>query len=272
MNIDMNSMVKVNGGKAMSMPEFADKYGIDILNPAVVIATANLLQKRGQLIVVDNTTKEEKLINSAIQEEMFQQTVAHFDAQEEAHKQRQRQAVLQEAGTHSFTLSFVNSLDATSFENWVNTLGVTQTGQFQDDNGAVKLAIKEVSPQEYTKITNKYKADNAINAGMQMTNKVVKGTTNTVNYGLTNVVAPTAKIVGEAGMNLGKGLFHTLMKTGAGLINSGAKAVTDTKTALVTDPDCLRAVSTLVDTKNNAKQQLAKRMNQVNSGNGIEML
>ena len=272
-NIDMNSTVKVMGGKSLTMIEFAEEYGLDMSKgSALVLETARLLEKRGQLTVVDTSTKQEKILNEAFQEEMFQQVVNGLDAQEAANIQRKREAKLQETDSHSFTLAFNTSLEATKFETWVNSLGVLQTGQYQEDNGVIKLAIKEVTPQEYTKITTRYKADNAISGGMRMTNQIVKGTTNTINYGLSEVVAPTAKIVGEAGINIGKGLFHTLIKTGAGLINSTAKGVADTKVALQTDAECLRAVRQLQDVKNGVKRGVATKMQNSGVGNGIEMI
>lgn len=271
-DIDMNSTIKVMNGKSMTMIEFASEFGIDISKgTTLVLDTARLLEKRGQLTVVDKSTKQEKILNEAIQENVFQQVVNGLDAQEEANIQRKREAKLQETDSHSFALSFATSLDATKFETWVNSIGVLQTGMF-DDNGVIKLAIKEVTPGEYTKITTRYKADNAISTGMKMTNQVVRGTTNTVNYGLTEVIAPTAKIVGEASVNIGKGLFHTLIKTGAGLINSTAKGVVDTKVALATDAECLRAVRQLQDVKNGVKRGVATKMNNSNIGSGIEML
>ena len=271
-NIDMNSTVKVMNGKSMTMIEFANEFGVDISKGTeLLLDTARLLEKRGQLTVVDKSTKQEKILNEALEEHVFQQVVDGLDAQEAANIQRKREARLQETDSHSFALSFNTTLEATKFETWVNGLGVLQTGMFED-NGVIKLAIKDVTPQEYTKITTRYKADNAISGGMRMTNQVVRGTTNTINYGLSEVVAPTAKIVGEAGINIGKGLFHTLIKTGAGLINSTAKGVADTKVALTTDAECLRAVRQLQDVKNGVKRGVATKMNNSSIGNGIEML
>lgn len=273
MDISMNSMVKVKGGKALTMPEFADKYGLDPTNTVSVISMANILKKRGDLTVVEHTTKEEKIVNDAMQEEAFVQVVNQIDAQEEAHKQYVRNQKLNEVDPINFSLDFRTSLDAMKFENWVNELGVEETAQLPDkETGAIKLYISNVTPQEFTKITANYKTKNAINAGMNITSKVTQGTTNAVNYGLSEVVAPTAKIVGEAGMNLGKGLFHTGVKTLAGLVNSGAKAYVDTKYAIATDPDCLRASRQLIEAKNTIRRGVNSKLNQSGMGNGINVL
>lgn len=270
-DIDMNSELKLAGGKTVNMVEFADRYGLDIMNPDLVIAGARLLLKRGQVTIVDRTSKEEQQLESAFQEEAFQQVVYNLDAEQEAHRQAKRQQALNNTDSLRITLAFITSLDSAKFANWLSTQGITEVSEIRK-NGAIKLLIEDITPQEYTKIANKYKAENAITAGVQATSKLVNGTTNAVNYGLTEVVAPTAKIVGEAGMNLGKGLFHTGVKTLAGLVNSGAKAVSDTKVALATDPDCLRATRQLQEAKNTMKRGVAKRMNQTGMGNGIEIL
>lgn len=270
-NIDMNSEIKLAGGKTVNMIEFADRYGLDIANPNVVISAANLLLKRGQVTLVDKTTKEEQQLEAAMEEHAFQQIVENLDAEQEAHRQAKRKQALANTDSLKITLAFITSLDAVKFANWLSTQGITEVSEVRK-GGAIKLMIEDITPQEFTKISNKYKAENAITAGVNATSKLVNGTTNAVNYGLSEVVAPTAKIVGEAGMNLGKGLFHTGVKTLAGLVNSGAKAVADTKIALSTDPDCLRATRQLQDAKNTVKRGVARKVNQTGVGNGIEIL
>lgn len=270
-NIDMNSMVKINGGKSLNMVEFADKLGLDILNPTVVISTANLLQRRGQLTVVENKSKEEKLLDSAVGEYAFQEAVNNIAREEEAHKTDVRNQKKADTDTHTIKLSFTTTLEATKFETWVNNLGVDETSQIIK-GGAIKLLIENITPNEYVKITTKYKAELAINKTVNTTSKLINGTTNGINYGMSEVVAPVAKIAGEAGMNLTKGLFHTGMKTLAGLVNSGAKAIDDTKMALISDPDCLRATSQLIDAKNTIKRGVNSKLNSKGFGSGIEIL
>lgn len=270
-NIDMNSTVKVNGGKSLNMADFAEKFGIDLTNTQMVIATARVLERQGKLLMVETKSKEEQIIDKAMEQEMFQEVVNTLDNEEQAYRVQQREAKKAESDTLRIQLAFVTTLDSTKFNMWLTSLGVTEVSEIRK-NGGIKLLIEDITPQEYTKIVNKYKAEKAINATVNTTSKVMNGTTNAVNYGLSEVVAPVAKIAGEAGMNLGKGLFHTGVKTLAGLINSGAKAVTDTKIALMTDPECLRATSQLVDAKNTITRNVNKQMNNRGYGSGIEIL
>ena len=268
--LNMNSTVQYKNGKKLNMAEFAELALVDPMNHGLILSTARILMKNGDLKVVDERTKVEKAIDSAVEEDMYQQIVENITTEEEAHKAFVRNQRLAETGTHTFDLAFVTTIEATKFEMWVKGLGITQTALMKDPTtGAIRLLIQEVSPMEYTRITTKYSAENAINGAMQTTGKALTGATNAVNYGLTNVVAPTAKIVGEAGMNLGKGIFHTGVKTLAGLVNSGAKAVTDTKIALMTDPECLRAHSQLISAKNDIRKGITGKLTGQGFGNGI---
>lgn len=273
-NIDMNSTVKINGGKSLNMAEFAVRFGVDLDRDngfATAIATANVLAKQGKLTVVETKSKEEQILDKAMNQEAFQSVVETLDSEEQAYKVQQRDARKAESDTLRIQLAFITTLDATKFAMWLTSLGVTEVSEIRK-NGGIKLLIEDITPQEYTKIAAKYKAEKAINATVNTTSKLMNGTTNAVNYGMSEVVAPIAKIAGEAGMNLGKGLFHTGVKTLAGLINSGAKAVSDTKIALITDPECLRATSQLVDAKNTIARGVNKQMNSRGYGSGIEIV
>lgn len=269
-DLNMNSIVQYKKGKKLNMAEFAELALIDPMNHSLTLSTARILINKGDLTVVDERSKVEKSIDNATEEFAYQAIVDNITTEEEAHKTFIRNQKLDQTNTHTFDLAFVTTIEATKFEMWVKGLGITQTALMKDpETGAIKLLIQEVTPIEYTRITTKYSAENAINGAMQTTGKALTGATNAVNYGLTNVVAPTAKIVGEAGMNLGKGLFHTGVKTLAGLVNSGAKAVTDTKVALMTDPECLRAHSQLISAKNDIRRGINSKLTGQGFGNGI---
>mgnify|MGYP006998071714 CR=1 FL=1 len=269
MELNRNSIVKYKGGKKYTLTELAGMAGVDPLNNEQVMALANILLKRGDITIIDERSKFEKNMDSVAQEEIFNSFVESIDKEEEYNQDRIRKTNLENNGSHTFSLDFITTLDATHFKNWINSLGIKEVAIITDDNNAIKLYVQNVTPQEYTKIVTRYKAENVIHNTMNITNKAVNNTTNAVNYGLTNVIAPTAKIVGEAGMNIGKGLFHTGLKTMAGLINSGAKAVVDTKIALATDPECLRAQNQLIETKNALKRTINSRINNSNYGSGI---
>jgi hypothetical protein len=73
-------------------------------------------------------------------------------------------------------------------------------------------------------------------------------------------------------MNLGKGLVHATAKVGAGLVNSGSKAIADTKVALATDTEMIRAKKELVDAKDSVVSFFKGKLNKNRKRSGIETL
>ena len=73
-------------------------------------------------------------------------------------------------------------------------------------------------------------------------------------------------------MNLGKGLFHTSIKVGAGLVNATSKAVADTKVAMATDTELLKAKKELVDAKDSAVSFFRRKLGSAKKRSGIETL
>jgi hypothetical protein len=266
----MNSLVKVRGGKTLTMPEFAEKYQMDPENTATVIAMANVLYKQGKLTIKDTRSKDEIMLEEALTEETYNQVVDNIIAEEEAHKVAQRQKKLEETDSLKIGLEFATSLDAAKFTTWLQARGINEISELRK-NGTLKLIIENITPQEYSAIARQYQTEKAINKTVDVTGKVVNGTTNAANFALTEVAAPIAKLTGEASMNLAKGLFHTFVKTGAGLVNSGARAIVDTKQAIATDAECLKASQQLLNAKNTVKRGVIKKVNQT-SGSGIEIL
>lgn len=268
--MDMNSKVKLNG-KTMSMIELADRLGIDLLKPDLIIASANILERRGQITVVENKTKEEILMDKAGEEIELQSAIEAIEKEEKDSKIAKRESKKAQTDLVKIALPFNTTLECEKFELWVNELGIEDT-TFTKKNGVIKLIIKDITPNEYTKISTRYNADKIIATTVNTSSKVINGTTDGINYMATEVVAPVAKIAGEAGMNLSKGLFHTGAKVLASLINSGARAVTDTKLAMATDAELIKAQGQLVNAKNSIRRGVRKQIDKSSMGGGIEIL
>ena len=90
-NINMNSIVKVNGGKSMNMVDFATQYGIDLTNTELIIQMASTLLKQGKLTVKDTTTKEEDLIEKAVCQEAFHKVAEGIQEEHEEVKKAKRE-------------------------------------------------------------------------------------------------------------------------------------------------------------------------------------
>ena len=70
-------------------------------------------------------------------------------------------------------------------------------------------------------------------------------------------------------MNVSKGLFHTGIKILGSVVNSGAKAIAETKYEMATDPELLQAQSQIINAKNAIKRGVNSKINNTSSGSGI---
>lgn len=261
-----NTILMIHG-KKVSMDKFQESYGIDTMDRAIELA--EIMVKKGRATVYSKTSEEDAIIEMLEKEEEFSNLLDAIDEEESAHEQYVRAKRAEDVDLTSIRLSFKNSADASKAEYWVNGLGINDT-EISIKNGQVALVVRDITPIEYAKIARRYQADKVIGNTVDLASKTVTSTTDALNYGLTNIVAPTAKIAGQAGMNIGKGVIHTGMKVGAGLVNSGSKAIEETKVAMTTDLEVLRAKKELVDAKDKTLSFFRRKMNSAKKRSGIE--
>lgn len=266
--VDMNTILLIKG-KKYTMEAFMTKFAITDENKAVQYA--NLLVKKGKASIYSATSDEEDLISKLDEEQAFIDMMNQLEAEEHASLQAKREELKEDVDLVSIALTFKTSAEACTAENWITSIGIEDT-EISMKKGAIKLIVRNITPQEYTKIATRYQLEKAINTTVDATGKALVGATDAVNYVATKVVAPTAKIAGEAGMNLGKGLFHTSVKVGAGLVNATSKAVTETKVAMATDTELLKAKKELVDAKDAAVSFFRRKLGTAKKRSGIETL
>lgn len=266
--MDMNTILLIKG-KKYTMEAFMSKFAIT--DEAKAIQYATLLVKKGKASVYSATSDEESLISKLDQEQAFIDMMNQLESEEYSSVQAKREELKEDVDLVSISLSFKTSAEACAAENWISSLGIEDT-EISMKKGAIKLIIRNITPQEYTKIATRYQLEKAINTTVGMAGKTIVGATDAVNYLSTKVVAPTAKIAGEAGMNLGKGIFHTGVKVGAGLVNATSKAVTDTKVAMATDTELLKAKRELIDAKDSAVSFFRRKLGSTKKRSGIETL
>jgi hypothetical protein len=268
--INFNDMIKYQQ-KTYSVPELAEKLSLPLEDINLVIATLNILEKQGKIEVIDTSTPEEKVVASAQKQEFFQQTVEGIQQEEDNLKRIKREQKLQEVDNYDLTLDFYQTLNAQKFDNWLSSIGITETKISKNlKSDIIELNIKNVTPMEYAKIQKKYTAENIINKSVDVTDRAVKTTTDSANYIATELVTPVAKIAGKGAMNLGKGLFHSAIKIGASLLNSGVQAVEETKTAMTTDPELLKASNQILNAKNTITRKVNHQRNKM-GGSGIHI-
>ena len=265
--INENTILLIKG-KKVDVPTFMVTYGVSSTARALELMAT--MVKKNKATIYTNATAEDEVVNALDKEIELTNAVLAVEEEERAYAQSKREAKKEGVDLTSIRLSFKTSAEAVNAELWINEkLGIEDT-EVRIIKGKVCLDIKDITPQEYTKIANRYQMDKAIGATVDFTSKALNNTTDAINYGLTNVLAPTAKIAGEAGMNIGKGLVHTSVKVGASLVNAGAKAVEDTAIALSTDTELLKAKKQLVDAKDSALGFFKRKLGSAKRHSGIE--
>jgi hypothetical protein len=266
--MDMNTILIIKGKKT-TMEEFKTRFGIE--TDAKAIQMAQILVKKGNAVVHIEKSEEQDLLDKLEADALLASIVNQLDTEEYSAEQAKREQAKADTDLVSIKLAFTSSAEAAQAETWINSLGIEDT-EITMKKGAISLIVRDITPQEYTKIATRYQMDKAIDSTVKVASKALVGTTNAINYTATKVVAPTAKIAGEATMNLGKGLVHASMKVGAGLVNSGSKAITDTKVALATDTEMIRAKKELIDAKDSAISFFKRKLNKNRKKSGIETL
>lgn len=264
--MNKDTILLING-KKVDIPTFMVNYGVD--NQDRAIELAELLVKKGRATVYTPSSKEDDLIKKLERDEQFENIVKGIEEEEHAYERAKRDSKAEDVDLTNIRLHFRNTPEACNAEYWINGLGIEDTA-ITIKHGKVSLEVRNITPQEYTKIARRYQADKAIGTTVDFANKTLTSTTDAINYGLTHVVAPTAKIAGEVGMSIGKGVLHTGMKVGAGLINSGSKAITETKVAMATDVEMIKAKKELVDAKDSALSFFRRKMGSAKRRSGIE--
>lgn len=256
--------------KTLTMEEFMTKYAISDLETA--INAAETLVKQGKISIAQNTTTNNfEDIEKAIEKEEIHDIVGAINSEERAYKEAIRNAKAAESDLVSIGLAFPTTMEAMKAEQWIHSLGISNT-EVSIKGGKIVLKVTNITPPEYTKIARKYQIEKTLKNGVELTGKALDSLTGAVNYTATEVLAPVAKLAGEAGMNLGKGLVHTGIKVGAGLVNSGAKALEDTKIAMSTDAEMLRAQEQLKNAGDTVRRFFRKKLDKSASKSGIEIL
>ena len=266
--VTMDTILLIKG-KRYSIEEFKNKFAIT--DDARALTLAETLVKKGKATIYSATSQEDELLDLLDGDIELTNIVNQINDEEYASVQAKRNEIKQEVDTVSIALSFKTTAEACSAESYVNSLGIEDT-EISIKGGAIKLIVRDITPQEYTKIATKYQLEKAVNSTVDVAGKALRGTTNAINYTATNVVAPVAKIAGEAGMNLGKGSLHTGVKVGAGLVNATSKAVSETKVAMATDTELLKAKRELVDAKDSAISFFKRKLGSAKKRSGIETL
>lgn len=266
--ITMDTVLIIKG-KKYTMQSFMTKFAITNEQRAIQYATT--LVRKGMAVIHSDKSEEEELLAKLDDHQEFMALMDKLEQEEYESAKAKREEATEDTDLVSIALTFKTSAEACTAEQWINSIGIEDT-EISMKKGAIKLIVRNITPAEHTKIATRYQLEKAIGTTVDIAGKTIVGATDAVNYVATKVVAPTAKIAGEAGMNLGKGLFHTGVKVGAGLVNATSKAVTDTKVAMATDTELLKAKREIIEVKDSAVSFFRKKLGSAKKRSGIETL
>ena len=190
-------------------------------------------------------TKAQRTIEQVAKEETFQDAINMLHEEEEQNRQRVRQQKLNQTESLNIALDCDNNLEARNLEKIINEQYGCIDTEISIKNGAYKVRVHNITPEEYTAIAKLYSHKKTVANVTNTMDSVATKATKVVDTTATDIIAPTAKIVGKTAMNVGKSLFHVIAKTGASLINQGAECIKETKEDLTSDREMLEAKATL---------------------------
>lgn len=256
-------------GKKFTVADLGTKFGAKTEKGQ--IKAVNILIAKKIAFIETNASEDEELLQELIDEDEILRRASEIEDEEEASLQAERQAQLQDVDALKAKLTFNTTLEAQAFEDKLIAMGVEEVSMV-NKKGQISLLIEDITPAEYTKIARLYSMEKGVKKTVNAVSKGANTVTDVINYGATNLVAPTAKIAGEVTMNLAKGLFQTITKAGAGFVNAGGKAIRDTKVELGTDSELIKAKAELRAGTNGIKNAYREKKNKRRRSSGIEIL
>lgn len=256
-------------GKRISVKELGYKCGANTDEECII--TVNILIDKKLAFVEVEETEEEKLIENLINEDEIIRRANEIKFEEKESIQGKRQAQLEEVDSLKISLAFDTTLEAKEWEGKIEEMGIENV-YVKNKKNSISLIVEDITPEEYTKISRLYTMEKGTKTVVNAVSKGANNLTDAVNYGATNVVAPIAKIAGEVGLNITKGLFQTLVKTGAGVVNAGSKAARDTRKSLANDAELIKARAELRQSSNAIKNAYRGSRNKARKASGIEIL
>lgn len=269
MEITQDTIVIIKG-KKLDMEQFAERFAIESVEKAIPVA--QILHTQGRLTIYEKTTNEDDILKVAMEQNKAEEIAKMLEEQELDAKVFKREQKAEDSDLVGIGLTFPNSIEASNAEAWINEVLHIQDTEISIKRGEILLKVRNITPEEHTKIARKYNLDLNVKKVIGVTKKGCDTITNGFNYAATEILTPLGVVSEEVTWAIGKTLVSTIAKAGAGFINTGAKAYRDTKVALTTDPELIKAQGQLLIAKNNGMRMLSERANKTGSSKGIRIL
>ena len=253
-------------GQLITVQHFCDTALAGELTPeeleddAVLEAIFEKLEKSGRFKWKDNKTPQQakiaKVLDKIGLEEEIKEQAKTFDAYDRAQKdyilnqQRANRGIYEAA-----ELDFAHLGKAQEFELWVNRELNLETC-VKVKNGLATVEIYNLTDKDLNKINLKYSAENVIGKTMNMVDKGATTAVKSADYVANQVLVPTGKVVGKAGVAIVGSVAKAGIKTIGGFISNAIRGGKEAYQEIKTDPDVIRAGADLIDVKNTTKRAI----------------
>lgn len=254
-------------GKHYTLETFASAYNVDLQQANSVI---DVLAAQGKIDFGTEQEIADKTVRNALKEAGIFSAAQAVEEDQENEINHQKQVKRQ--GRHIYekvSFDFGSLAAAKDFKVSVKNLRLESDIVVDEDNGGYIVTVYSLSDKELTALSNIYKANKAIKATVDTTNKVFDNALKATDYTAKKVVVPVAKIGLSGALNIGKSLVNTLAKVGSIAVSETVKTTRSTVESIKEDDAVAVAKAELHRTKNEIQHSLNKRSG--GGGNGIKI-
>jgi hypothetical protein len=247
----------IKSGATYTVEEFAIKLTDNDI--AVARYTIDALIAKGDVVIVESKSDEQKVIDAAAKKALVEQAAEAIDQEQEDRKDRIAEMKKQGKLTHKeVKIEYATSYQAQQAKAmYEEQLRIDV--DFMVSKDVPYLVFHDITEKELDFITRTYKADKAIAATVGVVSTGAERVTKAVDYTAKKVATPILEIGARSATSILKSSFSVLAKTGATLINAGYRGVKETYEDITTDPDIIKARAEVIGTQSAIKRALNGR-------------
>lgn len=253
-------------GAVYTVQQFSEKFLSEEMRP-LAIDTVNLLLSRGKITIYNNLTKEEKIIQKAMAENMIINEANKIEEDEETLKDNVAQKKRENHQTYQkIEVPFASVTLAQNCQKYCNdTLRIKNSYIVIKPTEAI-LTVENITDSELSKINRYYQLNNVTQTFLSGANKTQDVLTRGIDYSVKNIVSPLTSIGFKAGASIASTATTAVVKTGASAVDAVNKGVEKTINDIATDPDVIKASRDLLQTKAKISAFFNKKMGGVSNG------
>jgi hypothetical protein len=239
------------------MQQFADKYAGGDMTAA--IPAAMTLQRKGELVLAEDLSPEQKVLNRIQSEVNIEEAANDADRDEELIKDARANARREGRAKYpEIELDYPTKVKM--FEHKRKFMTDLRLAEDQIETGCSEsgyvMKIKNITDAELNAIKRTYGADRAITAAVGMIDTGAQKITGGVGYTADKVIAPAVQVGARVGASVLKTVLKTAIKTGSTLLTATSQGVKQAGHEIKDDPDVLRAGRELLSVKDTVMRRV----------------